>query len=393
MEISDAHKSIVSNLAPIHGSFRLSNERSGVVAYMACPHCLEVKGSAEFDSKHMVVLLDRWLKNTFNTVVAKCMRCEAKFKKSEIMNFPTLKERNYSDNNRNVISTYVPKPVTYKETVDGIDVPYDAGTTIPITELPRTHAVWEYLDSRNNLDIDTLIRDFHAAFCTVERPESKELGIFYKRLPESRNTAQGRLVISSYVRGHLTAWQSRVIDKKVKINGGVMHSYLHPDTFEFTNTHYVHEGSTTYVAPYEAKKHLPAKYYNGRFHKHKIVFGYDAYARRNANIPYEERTIFVAEGVLDAIQLGGTAVACLGKSIREEQVPVLLSLSPKIVFLVQNDDAAESGFTASAEIMKKFNLEVHRVSPPAEFNDFGDMHHQYVKEYVRNICYYRGIPG
>lgn len=389
MEITDAHKSLVNNLAPIHGSFRLASERSGVVAYMACPHCLEVKGKAEFESKHMVILLDRWLKNTFNSSVGKCMRCDAKFTKNQLLGFPTLKERNYSDNNKNMVRSYVPKPIHYKEVVEGVSVPYDAGVTIPLTELPKDHPAWQYLLSRQTLDLECLVRDFHPAFCVQERPTNKDIGLFYKKLPESRDTPQGRIVFHSYIKGKLSAWQSRLIEKTELVGGGKMKSYLHPDTFQFINTHFEYDGKITFVPPYAAKKNLPCKYYNGRFHKHNIVFGYDAYAQHNSNIPYADRTIFVAEGILDAVQLGGYAVACLGKQLHAEQVSVLLSLAPKIVFLVQDDDAAESGFRANKELMEKYNLPVFRVSPPEGYNDFGDVDHTLVKTYVQSIHNYR----
>lgn len=382
MSISEAHTSIANNLASRHGNYRLANERSGVIAYMACPVCLETKGRQEFESRHMAVMLDFWLKNNFNTVVAKCMRCDRKFKKKELLSWPTLKERNFSDHSKVIVTPKKPKPVILRDFLDGVEIPYDPGQVIPISELPKNHPAWQYLLSRETLDIDSLIRDFHPSFCIKERPESQELGIFYKKFPVMRITPQGRIIFYSFCNSHMQAWQSRLIDQKIKINGGELTSILHPDTNQFVPVSFNNGDTITYIPPVTSKSKIPPKYYNGRFHKHKILFGYDSYLNNNKNIPYEKRVIFVAEGLLDAVQVGGDGVACLGKQICQEQVPLLLSLSPKIVFMVQNDEPSETGFKNSKEFFDKINVQVFRVSPPENFNDFGEMHHSLVKQYV-----------
>lgn len=381
-DITDSHKSIADNLTSIHGTYRLANERSGVILYMACPHCLSEKGKSEFDSRHMAIMLDVWLKSTYNVTVAKCMRCNKKFKKNELLNWPSLKDRNFCDNNRNQVSFKIPKPVSFKEVIDGVSVPYGPGRVVPITELPKSHPAWCYLLSRDTLDIETLVRDFHPQFCVCEAPENAELGIFYKKLPIARNTPQGRIVFNSFTDGHLSAWQSRLIEASIHVNGGKINSFLHPDTLEFINTSFVIDGNVTFIGAYTKKNQTPVKYYNGRFHKHKIIFGHDAYLKRVEHIPYSDRVIYVAEGILDAVQLDGFGVACLGKQLCPDQVAILLSLSPKIVFLVQNDTAAELGFEANKELFNKLNLEIFRISPPKEFNDFGEMHYKHVQSYV-----------
>lgn len=352
---------------------------------MACPACLEVKGRQEFESRHLAVMLDAWLKTTYNTTVGKCMRCDRKYKKLELSNWPTLKERNFSDNNKNVFVRKIPKPVSLEAVIDGVEIPYGPGVVVPLTELPETHPAWQYILNRKTLDIETLIRDFHPGFCVKERPQSEELGIFYKRTPNSRNTPQGRIVFHSYCNGHLQAWQSRLIDQTTNINGGKLTSILHPDTHQFIPVTFSMGDQVSYIAPNTSKNKLPTKYYNGRFHKHKLVFGYDAYAKHNKDVPYDQRVIFVAEGILDAVQVGGDGVACLGKQICPEQVPLLLSLSPKIVFMVQNDEPSESGFRSNEALFRNLNIEIFRVTPPDGFNDFGDMPYTQVKEYVASF--------
>jgi len=387
-DITESHKSIANNLVHIHGGYRLANERSGVILYMACPTCLTTKGRSELESRHLAIMLDVWINSRSHRKVAKCMRCNSTFTAKQLLSFPNLEQRGLRVHVQNVIAEKKPAPIMYESSQSGINIPYPPGDTIPVSRLDNSHPVWEYLHSRNTLDIERLKTDFHMSYCIKEFPQNFDIGVIYKKLPASRNTPQGRIVFKSYNCGYLEAWQSRLVEKtavvvKNEIEGSINISYhLHPDKHEFIATHIKNGDETFFIPPNTRKRDIPPKYFNGRFHKHNIVFGHDAYLENNKDIPYSDRVIYVTEGILDAVQFGGNGVAVLGKQISIEQIPILLKLSPKIIFATQNDDAAESGLDNNKEMMDRYNLSYDVIRPPLEFNDFGEM--PYLK--VKQLC-------
>ncbi len=377
MSIQEEHRSIANNLAHIHGGYRLANERSGVILYMACPKCLHERGRIEFQSRHLAVMLDRWINAQHrNTKVATCMRCNSHFGKQDLLDYPTIETRGFRDNNKNTISFKQPAAISFAEIKNNVEIPHSPGECVGLADLPKTHPAWQYLSSRPTLDIERLVSDYNAAFCYKELPKNEDFGIFYKDLKHTRNTPQNRIVFYSTYNGILQAWQSRLIDKTVKQGDFTTYSYFHPDKNDYEVAYVNVKNELNWVHPYKAKRDIPPKYYNCRMHKHKVVFGRDAYLRHNKDVPYKDRYVVVTEGILDAVQFGGRGVACLGKQICVEQVPILLQLAPKIIFAVQNDKASESGFEFGKSLLETISVEYDKVSPPEAFNDFGEMDHK-----------------
>ena len=381
-------------LSRLHGPAVIRNESNGFHIYLPSPECLKTDGRKEIQSKHLTVNASRykqtddWLHKHGSIkdpmvldYSAVCHKTNTKYKVSDLLNekkYPTLEKRGLSNISSKIIEAATLKTQSLVDDGKGNLVPMDPGVVVPITALPTHHAAVAYLRDRG-YDLDLLYKQFKCSFCTQERPEQPEKGIFYKRLPlDFKDTPQGRIIFYSFINGVQVGWQARIIDR---VEDNIKY-YLHP----YKNNWVAAEQKNAETGKWEAIPGIeielngytihwkPAKYKTAfGMARNETLMGVDAAVEFNKKLGLKKHTAFVVEGPLDAGRIGPGAVALLGKYMSERHADLLVSKFKKLVVVADNDKAGKEMATRIKQLMSERLVELNFVDIPDQYKDVGEM--------------------
>lgn len=389
----------VQNLASRHGGGILRNESNGLHLYIACPECLKNYGTRELQAKHLAINIDKCFGlNKFaayqksrsatsqgvrNDLVALCHKTNKGYSTKQLMAMPKIEERGIKAMQKEVTMA-ASKAILIKDE-QGNYIPYPPGKITPITELQENHPALEYLRSRN-YDIQSLWEQLGASFCyeetpgdTSSTPEENKIGVYYRRMPDGwKDTPQGRIIFFADIRNTRKGWQARLLEKKM--DGWKW--YYHPYREEWVAVEKeISPGKWEVREDYRDEKYQwkPSKYrmatgtdMSKGVGRSSILMGFDAALKwnkdHNTKIPFA----VLVEGPLDAGRIGAPALAMLGKYLSDQQA-ALLRVFKKIIVVLDNDDAGQSGLVRVKNIFAEKRMEFEVCYVPAPFKDVGEM--------------------
>jgi hypothetical protein len=374
----------IKSMCNRHGGGRLAKEAKGLHLYLPCPLCLEVYGTRELDSKHLTINLDKYFNRgkfryqDLNKAdwSALCHKERSHMQRVSILaKYPNLEERGLDAGDRSLVVT-VSSELALIDDGNGNLIPKHPGEVTPILDLPPNHPAVEYL-LRRNYDLRKLTDQFRAGYCHAQWPEEEKTetskGYKYRNMPDGwKDTPQGRIILYMDVRGVQKGWQARIIDK---VEDG-WKWYWHPYRNEWVAVEWKSpEGEWILREDYRDQffKWKPSKYRTATgASRNMSVMGFDAALEWNKNRGNSDTVVMVCEGPLDAARLGPPAVAILGNSISSEQINLLRPFS-RIVLVLDNDAAGQSGSIRAQHILHKMHREYEVFKLPDSVKDVGDM--------------------
>ena len=376
--IPDDVLTLAKDLSEIHGTVRITTEKSGIHVYMASPACLEEYGSDELSKMHLAVNLQKYLA-TGDPMVGFCMKTETKYNILDLLAMPPLSERGYEDKPYVVVKKAIDEHYLEPD-ADGNMVPKSPGDVMPILDLPAGHQALEYLESRGYSPED-LWNQFGLSYCTQERSD-----IFYRRLLGGfRATPQGRIVFYIKQKGIIKGWQARILEMKRDGYTWFWHPYKMQWTAVLRDD--PEGGKGIPLAGFTAGKWDPAKYIIAHgCAKSDCLIGYDATMQAiEHHVPGAERWCGLVEGPLDAGRFGVPFMGIMGKSLSDEQARLLQEA--KIDHAVYVRDKDEAGAKGAASVTKQLakispSMKVTILEPPEGYKDLGEMTTEAAREFV-----------
>lgn len=182
---------------------------------------------------------------------------------------------------------------------------HEAGITIPLNESPVGHPVYPYLAGRKRKwNIDELSDVYQLALCTEGRRY---------RLGDSLFDTSNTIIIPVFLQGELIGWQSRLL--------------YEPDDLSLEDCH-----TLGWPSDGEGDFERPPKYFTSPgLKKSKILFNFDL-ARK---FPF----VVVTEGPFDAMSVGLSAVATLGKGVTQDQARLIKAYWNMAIVMLDPGDA------------------------------------------------------
>jgi hypothetical protein len=354
---------LAKRLAERHGDITVALETGGTHLYMACPACLSKNGRQELRKRHLAVNADKYCmlgmhQGEYKTPgqrdrSALCMKCDEHYKVSDLLQWPTLAERDIKDSQAGQVRT-VDSSVWIIKDSKGNSIPGGPGdgtegSVIPVNKLARTHPAAAYLLQRG-YDLDSLYKQFNCSYCAREWSRDPTAGRFYTRLPNGFwDSPQGRIIFFAFVNGVQVSWQARIIDHEFVHDGRRYKAFWNGHTNTWATMETYDEDKRKFVPlPQYAEGNLiwkPSKYRTAQgTSRNSVLFGYDAAVEWNR----EHRTgklpvAFTGEGPLDAGRIGPPAVARIGKFMSDAQISLLESRFTHVVDVPDADEAGRKG--------------------------------------------------
>jgi hypothetical protein len=354
IKLDPRYQKVVERILQIHGKARVARENKGLHVYFPSPECLRRDGVIEMLKSHGAVNLDRYFgEGKFAQLTAEerdvsgfCMKYSIPLKMSELLTMPPVTVR-FPD---------AEKLVKFKASISDVDVrekqvcdaygqwvPAPPGNVIPLTSLPSDHPAVVYCTSRG-YNIERLVRDFSAGFCTQETPE-RTYRKYYRRGPNNwRDTPQCRLIIYGMIFGSAHAWQARILERYDETTGWKY--FLHPDGFwdPVICGRDPHTGKERirpdYLADPDRSWKEISKYRSADgMIRNKVVIGFDAALASVQGKSF--RPVILCEGPLDAAKLGPPAVALTGKFVSIDQKNLLAKYFTHFACCYDNDEGGD----------------------------------------------------
>jgi len=391
----------VQNLAARHGGGILRNESNGLHLYIACPECLKNFGTKELQSKHLAINIDKCYglnkfatyqksrvsteKGVKNELVALCHKTNKGFSVKQLMNMQKIEDRpEHIKAMHKEVTMAASKAVLLKDE-RGNYIPYPPGKITPLIELQENHPALEYLRSRD-YDIQSLWEQLGASYCyeetpgdTSSTPDEQKIGVYYRRMPDGwKDTPQGRIIFFADIRNTRKGWQARLLEKKV--DGWKW--YYHPYREEWVAVEKeIAPGQWEVREDYRDEKYQwkPSKYrmatgtdMSKGVGRSSILMGFDAAVKWNEERKTKIPFAVLVEGPLDAGRIGAPALAMLGKYLSDQQA-ALLRVFKKIIVVLDNDDAGQSGLVRVKNLFAEKHMDFDVCVVPKPFKDVGEM--------------------
>lgn len=394
-------------LSARHGLVTITREEGGIHLNMACPNCLQSEGASELRKRHLAINADKvcslgsWAPENLEEALtprqrdgaAMCMKCSAKFKVSNLLDYVPLSMRGFqqasevkfSDNRQWLVEARGPAGQT-------ILIPGGPGVDghrqglIPVHMLPRDHAAVQYLHSRGFFDLEGLWNQQQVSYCEEEWPEDREAKRYYHKLPLGfANSPQGKLIWFAMVHGVQVAWQQRVLETVWDHSDGFTYkAYWHGRQRQWVTVEYRKTGSVEKFKPlpgvesermeWDMHKYQTAK----GTERNNVLFGFDAAVQWNRlHRPDQLPVVLGVEGPADAGKLGPPAVARIGKFWSDAQIALLAGSFARMFNIPDNDpaglrDAREDTDRLCHKIetelwVPPFNLNGRQIKDPGDF--------------------------
>lgn len=368
---------LAEKIRRVHGDVHIAKEKNGFHIYFASPKCLELYGRGELQKRHCCINADKHLglgvyKNRANynrDAVGRCMKTATSYSVSQLLRMPNLQARGITTHGSqggtiNVVDTSASLVPDGK----GNMVPDRPGDTTSLIDLPADHPAIQYLTGRG-YSIASLVNQFSASWCYCELPEDREKKRYYKKFVGGfRDTPQNRLCFFADIAGVRRGWQARYLEVK---HEGAWY-ILHPYTNQWVVVKTKVRDAWVPVIGYET---LDLAKYKTAFgaKRNEIIMGIDAAIQWNTVHRPERPIALVSEGPLDAGKIGPPGVACLGKSLSENQARLLATHFKKIVLIADNDKPGQEAKGKMLAQLSQFTTNVFSVDVPAPHKDIGDM--------------------
>lgn len=344
-ELTPEAQDLAEKLSEIHGVVGLTRESNGLHFYIACPDCLEQYGDSELVKRHLAINVDHILADVMHH--CRCMKTNKVYDIRELLAMPTLEARGIreSEIKRDVLST-VSEDYLETDTMGNM-VPKGPGQTVPLTALPETHPVIQFVRSRQ-FDPAALCEQFNASYGIKERED-----VYYRKLSGGfRATPQGRLILEVLRNGVRIGWQARILELKVPQEAPVDHYYFHPYENQWVKV----MTRRTSADPWEAcpgfERWDPVKYATAHGARRKeCLMGYDAAVQWCREHPEMPRFCFLVEGPLDAARLGPPAMAFIGKGLSTIHVDHLVAQFEAAIIIPDMDKSGEQALTRSTRLL------------------------------------------
>jgi hypothetical protein len=221
-------------------------------------------------------------------------------------------------------------------------IPDHPGKTTPITALPHTHPVLEYLRYRD-YDPILLHAQFRAAWCYEEAPEGEQYNRWYRKHGYGwKSTPQGRIIFYSDVAGTQACWQGRYLE--IERDGQTL--LWHPYNEAWT------------PRPPWPNKEGPVKYTtaSGALRNNQLC-GYDAAVLAMSARSEEHKTCVLTEGPLDAARFPERGIAILGKSLSDAQALLVALKFKRAVLAFDADSAGASACVKATETLHHYGVQ------------------------------------
>ena len=249
-----------------------------------------------------------------------CFRCGASGRATEIAGVP-VKALEVEQNRKNP-----------EERIASVHMP---GVTIPLNESPFGHPVYPYLKGRKRIwDIDELSDVYQLALCTTGRKYQVGDAIF-----DTSNT----IILPVFLNGEIVGWQSRLL--------------YEPDDLSSEDCR-----SLGWPQDEDGDFCRPPKYFTSPgLKKSRILFNFDM-ARK---FPF----VVVTEGPFDAMSVGLSAVATLGKGVTQDQARIIKAYWSSAIIMLDPGDADKD----AAKLLNNLSLSIPTVKVTLEgYKDPGD---------------------
>jgi hypothetical protein len=272
------------------GKFRKGKGKSGVEYMVCCPFCVS-NGEPTKDRKYKLYMNP-------NKGIYRCWRCDASGQLRNI--FGEIKEL------ENIAPAAVQQPTAIPT---DITMPGDLSL---LTNLELGHPAIEYLTEARAVSFDPaeVQNTFGARYC--------HHGRVFGGIYNTTNT----LIFPIFLNGTLVGWQSRML----------------ADPDQLTEEYMAIAG---FKKDENGEWIRPPKYFTSPgFPKGEVVFNWDVATKT----PY----LVIVEGVFDAMAIGPSGIATLGKGVTERQILNILDfcknrLDVRVIIML-DDDAQEEAF-------------------------------------------------
>jgi hypothetical protein len=349
----------------IHGNVRINPENTGVHLYMPCPQCIEDYGKDELFKMHLAVNATKFI-NTGSTRVCMCMKTGQPFEIQDLLTMVPVTQRGALRESLSVETAFKVTVMSNRDKLEpdsrGNLVPKNPGTVLPLSSLDPSHPARQYLYSRG-YDISGLETQFRAAYCTKARDD-----VYYRRLLHGFVAGpEGRIVFYIDVDGVSCGWQARILDFK----DDRFHYFWSESQGKWCAILKKAGDTWEELSPVAGKKWDPAKYVIAPgASRNQSLMGFDAAVTYNRVCGTS--ILGITEGPLDAARLGMPFCACMGKYFSDGQAKLALRFDT-VVVAAQNDSASAKLVERAVHKLDKPGKRVVVITPPPEFNDFGDM--------------------
>lgn len=369
-----------SALGRLHGEVRPMRESSGLMLYVCCPDCLQVKGREELFDRKLAVNVDRYLRlGKFKTLSADhadysgyCMRMSKIYKVSDLLKrYTPIQQRGFPEARVGVAE--MQSKLCLIDDGRGNMIPDHPGDVVSLAELPEDHPAIVYLTKRG-YSISGLIKQFRASFCFKEAPVDWSKGRGYRVVYDDfLDTPQNRIIFYGDMYGVQRGWQARVLDA---VKDGTRY-YLHPYTNQWMPAEHK-VGNDWEPLPHilEARGKFNISKYKTAFSasRNEMLMGLDAALEWNKEQRAgKPKVAILAEGPLDAGRWGAPGIPLLGKHFSPTQMRLLAGAGfERIIYSGQNDTMSQK-LGKDIELACLGKMQFAAIYPPKEFKDYGDM--------------------
>jgi hypothetical protein len=272
------------------GKFRKSKGKSGMEYMVCCPFCI-TNGEPTKDTKYKLSM-------NISKGIYRCWRCDEAGQLRKI--FGELKEL------ENVVPAVHQKPTAIPTNIN------PPGELSYLTDLEDGHPAIEYLTETRAVPFDPA--EVQNVFGTRYCHQGKIFGGIYN----TTNT----LIFPVFLNGVLVGWQSRML----------------ADPNQLTDEYMTIAG---FRKDEEGEWVKPPKYFTSPgFPKGEVVYNWDVAIQT----PY----LVIVEGVFDAMAIGPSGIATLGKGVTDRQVANIIDYCGQApnthVIIMLDDDAQDEAF-------------------------------------------------
>lgn len=398
----DYVRELAARLALIHGPATISKEENGWHIRIASPKALAEDGVRELKKRHLYVNADKlynqgkWRKRkSTSDVVAYDIKHKQPYSVAELLAMKPLAARGIVEK----VSTKVTDNGEPYLIVDanGNKIPDHPGRVVPVTLLPKTHAMRQYLESRN-FTVQDAWRFCRASYCTEAAPEGEEYGRrFWRRMTcGTRDWPAHRMIMYVDMNGVQVGWQARYLER---VEGEFKYHWVSvndrpPAWIPIYRKN--SEGGWDMHADFSDSRwpYSPGKYLNARGQKrNSVIMGLDGAIEING----KNGTSFVCvvEGPTDALRLFGAGLpvlAVMGKFLSQEQSATIAKHFSQVVLIPDTDAVGLEAEVSFREKLSAAKVDVVTANLTERFGakakDAGDLtpHEASVfAEHVRSI--------
>lgn len=391
---------LVTRLLRVHYTGRLHViDNNHLELSIPDPELLQEDGPKELASKHLYINLSKFAAEG-HSCAARCVKTNKFYNIKDLLEMVPIQNRNRDSSYKwylgwepdTYLKHYKDKDILTASLVfrpDDVNNPnqkvISPGTCIPLTDLPPNHPAILYLNERGYYDMNALVSQFEASFCTEENPQIKHLKFGkdtenYIIDPFKFFTPQGKIIFNANQLGVTRLWQARYIDKTI---GDDKLQYMH-----FVNDPYGRQSGYYKVAVKnkETGKWDPVDGVNPVILKQKYVIapgtkagmallGFDAARAYNLTRPVGQRVIGLCEGVLDAARIGAPFCSYMGGSLSVGQMKLISNGDFDKILIACDHDVV--GQETIKKLRKSLNylggIDIEEIDYPLQYKDLGEI--------------------